>query len=695
MSDPPKSTPFSFNQQATSGNTSNIFGQPSTSTPTTTGSLFGQSSATPASSNPSPFSALNTTSGPPLFGAFGSGAATGSNLFGGGDKSSPGGFNFGNPGSNNLSKGFDTDKAGLATNPPPSSNVPSLVFTTLSTPNKPSEAAAPSQTQTTGLFGGAKSTGEGGLFGSGGTIAGSSGHAETSTPTSKPSTGFAFGTSTTPAGPPPTDSIGTGANSGSIFGLNKSQETKGNIFATANTTQPANTFSSFGMATNPGNIFGPKPTESTAPGSTPQTTSSILNKSATDTTSNIFGKLGATSQPGTGTLGKPKDGELNGLAGTRTSSNTTNVGLQSQTATTKPASMFSDASMQQLGGGQNTQVSNPSLAPTAASNPFSSLGSKSDATATSSPAVGTNNFTNSNVNTPKVAVPKNKIAVTSGTSGTSASSTLAPTSSVLGGATSSTAPPTTLQPTAPAATASTSNNAGGTNATLGASTAGPAPPAQSRLKNKSMDEIITRWASDLAKHQKDFQRLADKVAVWDGMLVENSEKIQRLYGSTLEAERATTEVERQLTAVENDQAELAGWLDHYEKEVNQMMSNNVSPGDSQGPDQERERTYKLADKLSIRLDEMGKDLTGMIMEINDATSKLGKNGKADDPLTHVVRVLNSHLAQLQQIDQGAAALQAKVAAAQIASQSIGSSNGLVGPSSDAADGFYRSYMGRR
>lgn len=75
------------------------------------------------------------------------------------------------------------------------------------------------------------------------------------------------------------------------------------------------------------------------------------------------------------------------------------------------------------------------------------------------------------------------------------------------------------------------------------------------------------------------------------MLVENSDKIQKLYGSTLEAERATTEVERQLTTVENDQEELAVWLDHYEKEVNQMMSNQVGQGDSlQGPDQERDRT---------------------------------------------------------------------------------------------------------
>lgn len=61
-------------------------------------------------------------------------------------------------------------------------------------------------------------------------------------------------------------------------------------------------------------------------------------------------------------------------------------------------------------------------------------------------------------------------------------------------------------------------------------------------------------------------------------------------------------------------------------------------------------------------------------------------------LTQVVRVLNGHLTQLQQIDQGAAALQLKVQEAQRMGQSFGP---LSGPTSDAADGFYRSYMGRR
>lgn len=64
-------------------------------------------------------------------------------------------------------------------------------------------------------------------------------------------------------------------------------------------------------------------------------------------------------------------------------------------------------------------------------------------------------------------------------------------------------------------------------------------------------------------------------------------------------------------------------------------------------------------------------------------------------LSQVVRVLNSHLTQLQQIDQGAAALQLKIAAAQKASQTLSPADSLNGPSSDAADSFYRSFMGRR
>jgi len=146
--------------------------------------------------------------------------------------------------------------------------------------------------------------------------------------------------------------------------------------------------------------------------------------------------------------------------------------------------------------------------------------------------------------------------------------------------------------TKPAETAPTQASAtAGPTSTLGASTTGPAPAPQSRLKNKSMDEIITRWSSDLSKYQKEFQVQAEKVAAWDRMLLDNGNAISKLYSKTFQAERDTAEVQKQLSAVESHQDELSQWLDRYEREVDDMMAKQVGQGSGlQGPDQERERT---------------------------------------------------------------------------------------------------------
>jgi nuclear pore complex protein Nup62 len=149
-----------------------------------------------------------------------------------------------------------------------------------------------------------------------------------------------------------------------------------------------------------------------------------------------------------------------------------------------------------------------------------------------------------------------------------------------------------------------------------------------------MDEIITRWATDLSKYQKEFKEQASKVAEWDRLLVQNGEKIQKLYLGTYEAERASNEIERQLAAVESQQDELSAWLDRYESEVEGLFAKRIGETEQvAGPDQERERTYKLAEKLTDRLDEMGKDLSKMIKEINDMSSSLNKGSKPDDPVS--------------------------------------------------------------
>lgn len=45
--------------------------------------------------------------------------------------------------------------------------------------------------------------------------------------------------------------------------------------------------------------------------------------------------------------------------------------------------------------------------------------------------------------------------------------------------------------------------------------------------------------------------------------------------------------------------------------------------------------YKLAEKLSERLDEMGKDLTSMIEEVNGASATISKTNRADEPVSYL------------------------------------------------------------
>jgi nuclear pore complex protein Nup62 len=232
-----------------------------------------------------------------------------------------------------------------------------------------------------------------------------------------------------------------------------------------------------------------------------------------------------------------------------------------------------------------------------------------------------------------------------------------------------------------------------------------------------MDEILTRWASDLTKYTKEFKTQAETVAKWDQVLVDNMSKISKLYTQTATSEKQTASVEMQLTAVENQQNELESWLTKYEHEVDEMLAKNGPSQDVGGPDQERERTFKLAEKLDERLDDMSKDLESMIEEVNAANASLNRNSKADEPvslrlrhpapqvecfltpvmqITQIVRILNSHLTQLQAIDQGTVALQEKISKAQKNAQGLGHlNNGSAGTGTGVVEDFYRSYMGRR
>lgn len=577
MSNPPS---FNFGQTTTSGGTasntasttSNFFAQNPPSSASEQGGVFGTSAAPPASTISNLFGKPPASSASSLFnlGAGQASATAGgvSSPFGSDKKSTPTSFNFGQP-----------SQAGGAN----FTNTSNLL-----TPNKTSESMT-GKSQPANPFGESTTVGTGAFLGNSNPSGASSNQLGASTPISKPSFGNFLATSTTPAGPPPSGPGAVG-NTASIFNPTRSQAPIPLSLGATSTLQPtaqdaksiAAPASVFGGTTAPtGGLFGlKKPMESDTVKPNPfDKLNKFKDKDPSSSTPSATG-ASATQQPSTAAT--KSSGFFPPLGGQATSGNPL-FGASSQTI--------------------SPSVSAPSLYP----------------------SIATSQAGTTNVTTPSASSVDFGLKAAAGSSGPSASNTTTAASSGLLFPTnplkSATLPPATAptgsnvegqQPLPPAsakssmfgnqgqpassssaqaATSLASETPANLAAGLGTSTAGPAPPAQSRLKNKSMDEIITRWASDLSNYQKEFQKQAEVVSAWDRMLVENSDKIQKLYGSTLEAERATTEVERQLTVVENDQAELQLWLEHYEQELSQMMSNQVGPGESlQGTDQERDKT---------------------------------------------------------------------------------------------------------
>ncbi|EXJ67046.1 uncharacterized protein A1O5_09692 [Cladophialophora psammophila CBS 110553] len=520
--------------------------------------------------------------------------------------------------------------------------------------------------------------------------------------TSKP---FGFGTtSTTPAGPPPASSTlaaSTGGAGVGLFGAKPGEDASKSTFswgkpAAAGAAPSGNLFGgssgafSFGKPAESTSITTPSMTAASAPEqksfSFGQPTSAPATSQSADTP--LFGE--APKPPAAQNLfAKPATIEAPGSAAQPTFSFGQQSATQASAAATPatsppaPAPLFSGFN---LGGAQSsasTTAAATATAPTAS--PFSFGPPAASAPAASQP---------SRTSVPAASPLFGKPAPTTTQPATTSAPTSSPFSFGKPAALATSQPAATVIPAAPSVPG-----------TIGVqtSTTGPTPPAQSRLRNKTMDEILTRWATDMSRYSKEFKDHAETIARWDQLIVDNSSKIDKLYVRARTCERQTVSVDMQLTAVENSQAELESWLSKYENDVDEMLvKDSVTPSELGGPDQERERTYKLAEKLGERLEEMERDLGSMVDEVNAANASLSRSGKGDEPITQIVKILNSHLIQLQAIDQGTQALQEKVAAAQKVASQLGYLAGYRSSSTNdgsdtgaAVQDFYRSYMGRR
>ncbi|XP_057285598.1 nuclear pore glycoprotein p62-like [Pezoporus wallicus] len=186
-------------------------------------------------------------------------------------------------------------------------------------------------------------------------------------------------------------------------------------------------------------------------------------------------------------------------------------------------------------------------------------------------------------------------------------------------------------------------------AAITTTTSTSAPPVMTYAQ---LESLINKWSLELEDQEKHFLHQATQVNAWDQTLIENGEKITSLHREVEKVKLDQKRLDQELDFILSQQKELEDLLTPLEESVKEQSGTIYL----QHADEERERTYKLAENIDAQLKRMAQDLKDITEHLN--TSR----GPADtsDPLQQICKILNAHMDSLQWIDQNSAVLQRKV-----------------------------------
>ncbi|KAF7237443.1 Nuclear pore glycoprotein p62 [Varanus komodoensis] len=176
-----------------------------------------------------------------------------------------------------------------------------------------------------------------------------------------------------------------------------------------------------------------------------------------------------------------------------------------------------------------------------------------------------------------------------------------------------------------------------------------APPVMTYAQ---LESLINKWSLELEDQEKHFLQQATQVNAWDRTLIENGEKITSLHREVEKVKLDQKRLDQELDFILSQQKELEDLLVPLEESVKEQSGTIYL----QHADEEREKTYKLAENIDAQLKRMAQDLKDIIEHLNTS----GGPADTSDPLQQICKILNAHMDSLQWIDQNSALLQRKV-----------------------------------
>ncbi|GME70128.1 unnamed protein product [Ambrosiozyma monospora] len=208
-------------------------------------------------------------------------------------------------------------------------------------------------------------------------------------------------------------------------------------------------------------------------------------------------------------------------------------------------------------------------------------------------------------------------------------------------------------------------------------------PQPVSILNRNLEDLINKWTGQLSTSSKTFELYSEKINNWDQILVGSSDSIAKLYTDSTQCEQKQQKIDQNLSYIEKQQEELEKLLEGYEKQSETLLasvqqsgskpsSNAIGVGSTGNEivltnDQVREKSYKLAEILELKLESLNTNFSSLISEVNVVSDSFNKsllnsttkNVEDEDVLEDVLKLLNNHMESLNWMEKEGAELREK------------------------------------
>lgn len=173
-----------------------------------------------------------------------------------------------------------------------------------------------------------------------------------------------------------------------------------------------------------------------------------------------------------------------------------------------------------------------------------------------------------------------------------------------------------------------------------------------RIKQRTIEEIIELWNSDLELHVAAFHEQCAVVQQWDMQLTNNLQHVVELQQQCNNIQSAQNKLCRILDNIKTNQIDLLNMLNQLESKTDSMQRTGTTNDEIN-----RSNTYELAEDVDSELTVLTNNLNNTIQSINTIQQK---QYKSNNPVVQIIKILHTHTQTLQWLDQTSTALEQKL-----------------------------------